>query len=78
MKTTKYFLFRRSLPDREGISNEWIQRVIQNPAKTLTQDDGGLRKWQKIEEAEGRYLRVVLLQDGETVHNDFFDRDFKE
>jgi hypothetical protein len=25
----------------------------------------------------GRYLRVVLLADGETVHNAFFDRGYK-
>jgi hypothetical protein len=29
-----------------------------------------------IQLAQGRYLRVVLLQDGETVHNAFFDRSF--
>ncbi|MEX2163494.1 MAG: hypothetical protein WD823_04530 [Sulfuricaulis sp.] len=33
--------------------------------------------WARIEEAEGRYLRVVLLPDGETVHNAFFDRGHK-
>ena len=33
---------------------------------------------QNIEENEGRYLRVILLEDGETVHNAFFDRNFKE
>ena len=26
---------------------------------------------------EGRYLRVILLPDGETVHNAFFDRRFR-
>ncbi len=78
MKTTKYFQFRRSLSDREGIKDEWIQRVIENPAKTETQDDGRIRKWQRIEEANGKWLRVVLLEDGQTVHNAFFDRDFKE
>jgi hypothetical protein len=26
---------------------------------------------------ESRYLRVILLPDGETVHNAFFDRGFK-
>jgi len=26
---------------------------------------------------ENRYLRVILLEDGETVHNAFFDRGFK-
>jgi hypothetical protein len=25
-----------------------------------------------------RYLRVVTLEDGETVHNAFFDRNFRE
>jgi hypothetical protein len=30
-----------------------------------------------IAEMENRYLRVVLLPDGETVHNAFFDRGFK-
>jgi len=28
-------------------------------------------------EQEQKYLRVVLLEDGETVHNAFFDQDFK-
>jgi len=27
---------------------------------------------------ENRALRVILLEDGETVHNAFFDRDFEE
>jgi len=25
-----------------------------------------------------KYLRVVVLEDGQTVHNAFFDRDFTE
>ena len=29
-----------------------------------------------IHEMDGRYLRVVLLADGETVHNAFVDRSF--
>lgn len=28
-------------------------------------------------EAQGRYLRVVLLPDGETVHNAFYDRRYR-
>lgn len=38
---------------------------------------GRIRRWAAIEEMEGRYLRVILLSDGETVHNAFFDRSFK-
>jgi hypothetical protein len=29
-----------------------------------------------IPEMENRWLRVILLADGETVHNAFFDRRF--
>ena len=31
----------------------------------------------KFTEAGNRFLRVVLLADGQTVHNAFFDRDFQ-
>ncbi|MDQ6959594.1 MAG: hypothetical protein Q9M27_01085 [Mariprofundaceae bacterium] len=39
--------------------------------------DGRIRKWAKIAE-KGKYLRVILLDDGETVHNAFFDRSFNQ
>ena len=77
MKTTQYFEFRRRLPDRLLIQEEWITRVVRNPAKTETQSDGRIRMWAKIDEAGGRYLRAVLLDDGETVHSAFFDRNFQ-
>ncbi|MBW2742527.1 MAG: hypothetical protein JRE64_27775 [Deltaproteobacteria bacterium] len=35
------------------------------------------RKWAKITEVN-KYLRVILLEDRETVHNAFFDRSYKE
>jgi len=31
----------------------------------------------KIKE-EGKYLRVIMLGDKKTIHNAFFDRNFKE
>jgi hypothetical protein len=36
-----------------------------------------MKKWGKVEE-QNKFLRVILLEDGETVHNAFFDRNFKE
>jgi hypothetical protein len=36
-----------------------------------------LKNWQRIREAN-KYLRVIVLEDGETVHNAFFDRTFRE
>lgn len=77
VKTTQYFQAVRNRPDRAGIRDEWITRAIQTPARTETQADGRIRCWARIPESEGRYLRVILLADGETVHNAFFDRRFK-
>ena len=56
---------------------EWIQYVIEHPVREVIQADGRIRRWAPIGELEGRYLRVVLLPDGETVHNAFFDRSFE-
>jgi hypothetical protein len=77
MKTTKYFQATRQRPDREMIKDEWILRVVQCPVKEHIQADGRIRKWAKIAEMEGRYLRVITLSDGETIHNAFFDRGFR-
>ena len=76
MKFTQYFQTIRQRPDRSMIQLEWIQRVIERPVKETIQQDGRIRCWAPIEEMEGRYLRVILLPDGETVHNAFFDRSF--
>lgn len=78
MKATQYYLRNRDRPDRQAIRAEWIERVIQRPLRELVQKDGRIRRWGRIEEADGRVLRVILLEDGETVHNAFFDRRFKE
>lgn len=77
MKCTQYFLFIRQRPDRAIIKEEWILDAIKKPVKKEVQADGRIRKWRFIEEA-GRYLRIILLEDGETVHNAFFDRSFRE
>ena len=76
MKFTKYFQFVRSRPDRAVIQDDWIERAIRNPIRELVQADGRIRRWVQVEEMENRFLRVVLLEDGETVHNAFFDRRF--
>jgi hypothetical protein len=73
MKTSQYFEYTRRRPDRAEIKEQWIELVIENPEKIETQSDGRIRKWAKISDT-GKYLRVILLEDGETVHNAFFDR----
>ena len=66
----------RTRPDRVGILDEWIQRAIEAPIREVVQVDGRIRRWAQIPERDGRYLRVVPLADGETIHNAFFDRTF--
>jgi hypothetical protein len=66
-----------SAADRRIIEDEWIRRVTSAPEHEETQDDGRIRRWARIPEADDRYLRVVLLPAGETVHNAFFDRGFR-
>lgn len=74
MKVTRYFEAIRNRPDRAIIREEWIEQAIQAPIREIVQADGRIRRWAQVPEMENRFLRVVLLPDGETVHNAFFDR----
>lgn len=76
MKTTAYFEAMRVRPDRAAIQDEWVERARDSPIREHIQADGRIRRWAQIFEADGRFLRVILLADGETVHNAFFDRRF--
>jgi hypothetical protein len=76
MKTTVYFDLIRRRADRAVIKDEWIQRAVMSPVHEVVQADGRIRRWTRVPEMDNRYLRVILLSDGETVHNAFFDRRF--
>lgn len=76
MKTTAYFDAVRTRPDRSMILDEWIERAIRSPIRETVQGDGRYRRWAQVPEMDNRFLRVILLPDGETVHNAFFDRGF--
>ena len=75
METTEYFdnVVPRKHPD---IQLEWIARILNHPVKQETQADGRIVYWGNVPEKEGRALRVITLEDGKTVHNAFFDRNF--
>ena len=79
MKTTHYFdeQVRRKRP---YLRDEWIEQALVEPARRVEQADGRVRRWHRVELDDGTVymLRVVTLDDGETVHNAFFDRDYKE
>jgi len=80
MKTTRYF-DEQVLRKRPYIERQWCADVIARPIRSEVQPDGRIRFWgivARLGEAEPRFLRVVTLADGETVHNAFFDRGFRE
>jgi hypothetical protein len=78
LKFTQYFQTLHARADRALIKIEWIEEAMLRPIKEVIQADGRIRRWAKIVDMDNRVLRVVLLNDGETVHNAFFDRSFKE
>lgn len=77
MKTTAYFDAIRERPDRNMITDEWVQRAVTKPIREVIQSDQRIQRWVRVPEMANRVLRVILLPDGETVHNAFFDRRFK-
>jgi len=55
---------------------DWIEAVLRSPGHLDVLRDGRIWRRSYIREL-GRYLRVVTLADGETVHNAFPDRRFE-
>lgn len=76
MLMTDYFR-NDVLIKRSYIRIEWCQQALVAPfRKEVQPEDGRIRHWVFIPEL-GRYLRVVTLEDGATVHNAFPDRRFQ-
>ena len=78
MQATRYFL-EQVLRKRPYVMPEWCEAVVQAPLPREAQPDGRMRFWGAVldpRDGKTRYLRVVTLDDGETIHNAFFDRDF--
>lgn len=80
MKATRYFS-EQVLRKRPYITSAMCENVLAAPLRVQRQPDGRMRHFGRVAETpdgKPRILRVVTLDDGETVHNAFFDRDFKE
>jgi hypothetical protein len=73
---TDYFE-REVLRKRPYIQKEWCIRALEQPIRFERQEGNRYRFWIEIAELEGRYLRVVTLDDKLTIHNAFPDRRFK-
>lgn len=76
-KVTNYFKCE-VLRKRPYLTVELCRKIINNPIKREIQPDGRIRFWGKADELGEKFLRVVTLEDGITIHNAFIDRGFKQ
>jgi hypothetical protein len=68
------------LRKRPYIERTWCLHVLAAPIRREHEADGRIRFWGSVIDARGnktRILRVVTLEDGETIHNAFFDSGFR-
>ncbi len=74
---TDYFT-QKVLIKRPYITKEMCIYALQHYEKKSPQPDGErIRFWAPIPQLEGKYLRVVTLNDETTIHNAFPDRGYK-
>ncbi len=80
MQVTRYFS-EQVLRKRPYLTQSMCEDVVRLPILTQVQADGRIRHWGRVSlrpDQKARILRVVTLEDGETLHNAFIDRDFDE
>ncbi len=61
--------------DRRMIDPIMVTSVLNAPFRKEREQSGRVRYWGWVSELN-HWLRVVTLDDGETVHNAMLDRDF--
>ena len=69
MKNTRYF--------EEQVVRKRPPRRLPRRCGARPEADGGIRRWIEVpdtRDGQTRILRVVTLEDGETIHNACFDR----
>jgi len=76
-KFTRYFE-NEVLRKRPYLQKKWCIHVIENPIHIDSQELNRYRFWGKIDELDGKILRVVTIEDKKTIHNAFPDRRFKK
>ncbi len=62
---------------RPYLTKEMCIRVIESPIRVEPQEQDRYRFWGRVNELQGRVLRVVTLSDKLTIHNAFLDRRFR-
>lgn len=75
METTTVYFRENVLAKRPYLTLAMCQAVVANPVKKHVQEDGRIRHW-GFDVTLGKWLRVVTLEDGMTIHNAFPDRNY--
>ncbi len=73
---TEYFE-NEVLRKRPYLQKAWCIRAIEQTLRVEPQEQTRVRFWVEVPELDGRYLRVITLEDRVTIHNAFPDRRFK-
>lgn len=72
----------RNLPSRRPyVSEISFDAILAAPLRRSVQSDARIRWWGHVidpRDSQSRVLRLVTLEDGETIHNAFFDRGYRE
>lgn len=75
MRCTAYFI-NDVLAKRPYLTEAMCRAVVAHPARYEVQPDGRIRHY-GFDATLGKWLRVVTLADGDTIHNAFPDRGFR-
>lgn len=75
MRCTAYFI-NDVLVKRPYLTEAMCCAVVGHPVHREVQPDGRIRHF-GFDDTLGKWLRVVTLADGETIHNAFPDRGFR-
>lgn len=75
-KFTPYFE-QEVLRKRPYLKKDWCIYVLEYAVRSEPQEHNRFRYWAPIPELDGRFLRVITLEDRVTIHNAFPDRGFK-
>lgn len=73
-----HWYFRKRVlenPKRSRITASICEAIVQDPYRSEVQQDGRLCYWGYVPEI-GYYVRVIVLEDGDTLFNAFEDGDF--
>ena len=75
MKFTNHYV-NDVFPKRPYLTEELLTEIIYNPLKKEIQEDGKIKIW-GFSSKFNKFVRIILLEDEETIHTAFFDRNFK-